>query len=76
MRIRPDKIGSQHGDWIMDSLIDALGEIGIAPTLVEAHANRVLDCLQRLGRSASRATTVAATVARVLRARGAESTRR
>lgn len=64
------------GDWIIDSLVDALGEIGVAPTLVEAHANRVLDCLQRLGRSASRATTVAATVARVLRARGAESTRR
>lgn len=57
------------GDWIIDSLIAVLRDIGRLTTLPLAHARRVLDCLQRLGRSAPQATSAAMTVERELRSR-------
>jgi hypothetical protein len=56
-------------DWMVDSLIEILACVGVLATLPLDDARRVLDCLQRLGRSASRANSAAILVEREVRAR-------
>lgn len=56
-------------DWMMDSLIEILARVGVLATLPLDDARRVLDCLQRLGRSAPRANSAAVLVGREVRER-------
>jgi len=56
-------------DWMIDGLIAILGAIGQLAAVPLSHARQVLDCLQRLGRSASKATSAAMAVEREVRAR-------
>lgn len=56
-------------DWMIDGLIAILGAVGQLASIPLTQARRVLDCLQRLGRSASKATSTAMTVELEVRAR-------
>ncbi len=58
-------------DWMIGSLIEILVRVGTQPALALADARRVLDCLQRIGRSASRAVSAALAVERYVREREA-----
>jgi hypothetical protein len=56
-------------DWMLDSLIETLARVGTQPMLTLVNARRVLDCLQRLGRSSPRAINAALLVERDVRVR-------
>lgn len=56
-------------DWMIDGLIAILGAIGQLASVPLLHARRVLDSLQHVGRTASKATSVAMKVEREVRAR-------
>lgn len=58
-------------DWMISSLIEILVRVGTQPALALVDARRLLDCLQRIGRSASRAVSAALAVERCVREREA-----
>lgn len=58
-------------DWMIGSLTEILVRVGTRPALALVDARRVLDCLQRIGRSASRAVSAALAVERSVREREA-----
>jgi hypothetical protein len=53
--------------FLLPDLIDNLAEIGTQPQLPLAHAYKVLDCLQVLGKLSPRATVAATRVERRIR---------
>ena len=64
------EITSRPGtDWMIDGLIAILGAIGQLASVPLPQARGVLDSLQRVGRTASKATGVAMKVEREIRAR-------
>jgi hypothetical protein len=63
-------------DWMIDTLVEILARVGTQPTLTLVDARRVLDCLQRLGRSSSRAINGSVLVEAEVRSREAARPRR